>query len=282
MDTANIAIVPGTLAKANLQVVQAEIQQLAAALQIQLTQHFGPAWNISGTVAAFPDLTAVPGDYWPIIISDQISDPNAGGYHTDDGHKPYAIVDYAAQVDTWTTTASHEMLEMVADPWGNKVTDGAPIDPDKPDHTVQFLVEICDPVELNADAYMINLVVVSNFVYPSFYGPDGTGAPFDHGNKISAPRIPANGGSVAWQDLTDGYTYQLDIDPDGSRKIKRGDPGTFKGHTPLRESANIEFGPRKRGDFPKATLVSLERRRANAKKAATVRAEMLLKRVTSS
>ena len=45
---------------------------------------FGPVWGVNATVDAFDSLESVPVDYWPVILRDDINQPGAAGYHTDD------------------------------------------------------------------------------------------------------------------------------------------------------------------------------------------------------
>src|SRR5438309_7522307 len=96
---------------------------VAAALQKQATRDFGPTWDIQGTVNGFDTLEAVPVDYWPVIIMDNINEPGAAGYHTDDNGQPFSLVQAD---DTWPLTASHETLEMLADPFGSRTVAGSP------------------------------------------------------------------------------------------------------------------------------------------------------------
>src|SRR5215475_15762822 len=101
----------------------ADLTQVAAALQKQVTRDFGPLWNVNATVDAFDSLESVPVDYWPVILRDDINEPGAAGFHTDDHGQPFSLV----QVDAnWALTTSHEALEMLADPFGNRTVAGAP------------------------------------------------------------------------------------------------------------------------------------------------------------
>jgi hypothetical protein len=94
----------------------ADVAMTASALQKQATRDLGPLWDISATVDYFPDLNSVPVGYWPIIISDNINQPGAAGFHTDKNNQPYALVQFDP---TWQLTCSHEAMEMLVDPYGN-------------------------------------------------------------------------------------------------------------------------------------------------------------------
>ena len=67
----------------------------------------------------------------------------------------------------WSLTASHECLEMLTNPLGDRVIVGP--SPAAPDHQVELLVEICDPVQAPAFGYRIGNVLVSDFVTPSYF-----------------------------------------------------------------------------------------------------------------
>src|SRR6266542_3806602 len=88
-----------------------EVLRVASALQKQVTRDFAPVWNVRATVDGFGSLEAVPLGYWPVIIVSDVKD--AAGYHTDKNGQPFALVEAGS---SWSLTASHETLEMLADP----------------------------------------------------------------------------------------------------------------------------------------------------------------------
>ena len=94
-----------------------DLSQTAAALQKQATRDLGPIWNIQATVDYFPDLKSIPLGYWPIIIAENIHQPGAAGFHTDEHHQPFSLVHLD---NSWQLTCSHEMCEMLVDPYGNR------------------------------------------------------------------------------------------------------------------------------------------------------------------
>ena len=95
-----------------------ELSQVSAAIQKQVSRDFGPVWNVNATVDSFPNLDDVPLGYWPVIVMEDIGNPGAAGFHQDKNGNPYALVQFS---DSWSLTASHETLEMLADPFGNRV-----------------------------------------------------------------------------------------------------------------------------------------------------------------
>src|SRR5688572_25863919 len=95
-----------------------EVMKVAAALQKQVMRDFSPIWEISGTVDPFEKLEDVPIGYWPIMIRDDIGYAGAAGIHLDDNGQPFSLVQASS---SWALTASHEVLEMLADPFGNRL-----------------------------------------------------------------------------------------------------------------------------------------------------------------
>jgi hypothetical protein len=204
--TANVALVSETPV-----VDFSQISVAAAALNKQVARDFGPLWEIEGTVSAFETLEAVPVDYWPVIIRDDIDEPGAAGYHTDDNGQPFSLV----QADEgWTLTSSHEVLEMLADPFGNRTIAGSP-PPDSPKPVSEFerviyLVEVCDPCEAEQFAYHSNGVTVSDFITANYYDPNGTtGARYSFRGNIEAPHTVLDGGYVSFGNPVDNQWYQI-------------------------------------------------------------------------
>ena len=97
---------------------------------------------MEATVDSFPDLEDVPIGYWPMIVRDDIGFPGAAGIHLDDHGQPFALI---MMSDSWSLTAWHELLEMLADPFGNRLVPGQSPKPGQ--GRVEFLVEVCDPSE---------------------------------------------------------------------------------------------------------------------------------------
>jgi hypothetical protein len=206
--TANIALVSET------QIVDsAELSVAAAALNKQVTRDFGPLWDVDATVSAFDKLEDVPVDYWPVIIRDDINEPGAAGYHTDDNGQPFSLVQAD---DGWTLTSSHEVLEMLADPFGNRTVAGSP-PPNSPEpisgfERVTYLVEVCDPCEDTQFAYSSNGVTVSDFITAHYYDPNGSkGARYSFRGNIQSPHTVLEGGYVSFGNPVDNHWYQITV-----------------------------------------------------------------------
>jgi hypothetical protein len=171
-----------------------ELMEVAAALQKQVSRDFGPIWGIQADVSAFAELNKIPLDYWPIIIKDDIGDPDAAGYHQDNHGQPFSLVQYS---DDWPLTASHEALEMLGDPFGRRMIAGNSVVAGQ--GRVQYLVEVCDPSEAEEFGYQINGVTMSDFYTPHFFDPASSGgARYSFTNAIKKPRQVLKGGYLSW------------------------------------------------------------------------------------
>jgi hypothetical protein len=204
--TPHVALVPDSPS-----VTLANISAVAAAIQKQVTRDFGPVWGIDATVDSFDKLESVPVDYWPVIVRDDIKEPGAAGYHTDDNGQPFSLV----QADPgWELTASHEALEMLADPFGNRTVAGPPPSgapkPISNFKRVTYLVEVCDPCESDQCSYEVNGVQLSDFITPHYYDPNGaTGAQYSFRGNIKEPHTVLEGGYVSFANPVDNNWYQI-------------------------------------------------------------------------
>jgi hypothetical protein len=179
-----------------------DVSHVAAALQKQALRDLAPIWSVAATVDVFPSLRAVPAGYWPVVVVDDVK--GAAGYHQDSHGQPYALVEYSA---SWSLTASHEVLEMLCDPWGRRVVAGRSPKPGQ--GQVEFLVEACDPCEASTYAYTINGVLVSDFITPYYYDPRRTvGARYSFTGAVKRPRTILPGGYVSWWDPQTNHVWQ--------------------------------------------------------------------------
>src|ERR1700681_4300216 len=143
------------------QIPDSDVLKVSAALQKQATRDLAPIWDVSATVDTFKTLEDVPQGYWPMLVMDDIGTPGAAGVHEDKNGQPFALITASSDLDTWALTASHEALEMLVDPFGNRLVEG---DSPKGDQgRVNFLVEVCDPCEASNFAYSANGILVSDF-----------------------------------------------------------------------------------------------------------------------
>jgi len=204
-----------------------ELLQVAAAVQKQVARDFTPVWGLPATVDAFADLTTVPSDYHLVVL---FSDPDdlAGrlefaigreaatslidyfdrdelqGVHLNEfTRQPFALVEWS---DMWSTTMSHETLEMLADPYGNRLIAAARAG--FPDERVNYLLEICDPCQ--TQWYPVNGVPVSDFYTPNYFDPVRVeGIRYSFTGAIKEPLEILEGGYVTFIDPRDSGLYQL-------------------------------------------------------------------------
>jgi len=181
-----------------------DVARVAAALQRQAVRDFGPLWKVPATVDAFPRLEDVPVGYWPMIVEMDIKTPGAAGVHEDKDGQPFALI---AMSHSWSLTASHEMLEMLADPFGKRVIPGK--SPKRGQGRVEFLVEVCDPCEADEFAYTVNDILVSDFYTPHFFDPQrAEGVRYSFTGAITAPRQILRGGYISWHDPVSDHWWQ--------------------------------------------------------------------------
>src|SRR5262245_22580355 len=165
--------------------------KVSAAIQKQITRDFSPIWMIEATIDAFPKPEDVPVGYWPLYIVDTFT---SGGQHKTRQNQPFGLV---AAGSSWSLAASHEALEMLVDPDGNRLVAGAsPVDAQA---RVEFLVEVCDPCQSENEAYTVNGVMVSDFCTPEYFDPVGvTGARYSYTGKVTTPHQVLPGGYLSW------------------------------------------------------------------------------------
>jgi hypothetical protein len=206
MTTKHVALVSDTPS-----ISFADVANVSAAIQKQVTRDFGPLWDVKATVDPFPKLEAVPVDYWPVIIRDDINEPGAAGFHTDKNGQPFSLVQSDAG---WALTVSHETLEMLADPFGNRTIAGAPPSQAsgkaKKLARVLYLVEVCDPPEDESFSYQCNGVTVSDFITPHFYDPTSSASvSYSFGGNVKAPHQVLKNGYVSFGDPLTNHWYQV-------------------------------------------------------------------------
>jgi len=202
--TQQLALVPD-----GVTINMSDLTKVASALSKQVARDFGPIWNVQATVDSFARLEDVPGDYWPIIVTSHVQD--AAGFHDDDHGQPFAVVEFDAD---WSLTASHECLEMLADPFGRRLRAGNTLDQaiklGLPQRRVRYLVEVCDPSEDAKFAYQVNGVMVSDFYTPDFFDPkEVSSVRYSFTGAIKSPRTVLNNGYISWHDPITNHWMQL-------------------------------------------------------------------------
>ena len=188
----------------------AEVTPVVIALQQQVTNDFRPIWGIDAELKMIPQgAPATPGTWWLVILDDS-DQAGALGYHdlTPDGlpmGKIFAASDLKAGT-SWSVTASHELLEMLADPNINLSV----FVQDANTRGTLYAYEVCDACEDDSFGYQINNVLVSDFVYPAWFETFRTegSAQFDRMNQIKDPLQLLTGGYIGVFSVTGGSGWQ--------------------------------------------------------------------------
>ncbi len=204
-----------------------ECRALVAALQKQVSQDFAPVWGIDAALVFVPTGGKPDSGTWWLSILDTTDRAGVLGHHdlTPDGlpvGKSFAGTDKHFG-HSWTVTASHELLEMLADPDVNLAVF---VHSDVGNGKL-YVYEVCDPCQDDSFGYDIDGVTVGNFVYPAYFQtfrPPGS-TKFDHMGKLQkpVPEVLSGGyisafdvnGSTGWHPVT-GAT----VEPIASRLIR--------------------------------------------------------------
>src|ERR1700691_98016 len=96
------------------------VQSAAAALNIQVMRDLPQYWSVKATVIYLPDPKKIPAGVWPVKLLAKLP-PGEGGVHMDEHNQPYSKVIATPKSEEWTIDASHETVEMLVDPYGNRL-----------------------------------------------------------------------------------------------------------------------------------------------------------------
>ncbi len=179
------------------------MQSVAASLNVQVTHHLPQFWPVEATVQYLPNPKKIPSGVWPVKLVASLP-PGEGGFHLDKHNQPFAEVIATPDDHSWSIDASHEIIEMLVDPNGNRMQAAVAIDIVKnkiQDGTGQFnyLVEACDPCEANEHGYEIQGNLVSDFITPHFYDSMTTpGTRYSFTGALTRPREVLPGGYISF------------------------------------------------------------------------------------
>jgi hypothetical protein len=231
-----------------------EVATITAALQHQVDHDFRPTWGIAAELTAVAKGTPPAADAWVLAILDDSDQANALGYHdlTPEllpAGKVFAKADkeFGAAV---SVTASHELLEMLGDPFVNT----SALDPKT---GRLYAYESSDAVEADELGYEIDGVVVSDFVLPQYFDPQhaGKGQPLSFKGNVDEPFSLAQGGYMSFIDLGDLEKGWQQVTAQGTP-----DSGRERGQRPIdivpgsrrRRRIKASFGLMKPSTFPVA------------------------------
>ncbi len=233
----------------------ARLAQVAAALQTQIDRDFGAAWGALARVGV-ADRSHIPPGAWTISI---VQVPIEGlGVHLDRDGWPRAEVRAG---EGWTISASHVLLEMVADPRGQRLMEGRD-DCRSGARRVRYLVEVCDPCR--TFHYEIDGIRVSDFVTPDYYRAGAApGTAFDFLRRLRRPLEVPRGGCLSWQDPDDGRWHLRRPDGSGSIDGAPVDPG----RNPRADRDGAFLGEGDRHDLPAVARAPGAARRRGGRRA---------------
>jgi len=104
----------------------------------------------------------------------------------------------------WAGTASHELLEMLANPWNNRAISH----PGEGNVLAFYALEVCDPCQRSR--YPIHGVNVAAFVRPSFFEPKPESKhSLAYGAELTSPFTPQDGGFIGVYQVTSNRGWQL-------------------------------------------------------------------------
>lgn len=199
-----------------------QVSAAIPALQWQVTVDFRGYWGVDCQLEFLTKDEPLAAGWWQISVTDNPDQAGALGYHelTSRGTplgKVFAGLDLESGA-SWTVTLSHELLEMLADPWINWCAQGL-------DGEI-YALEVCDAVEADKLGYEIDGVMVSDFITPSWFGPTEADR-VDFKRRIAKPLELASGGYISvldaggrWKQVAARGEASAPI-PLGSRRQRR-------------------------------------------------------------
>jgi hypothetical protein len=211
MEASNAAaVVPYTwptiaiLNDASSGVSDADGQAWTEAIAHQVLNDFGPRWHNGGHFEYVPIGKKAPADAWVVALLDTSDQAGALGYHdlTPAGlplGKVFAGTDrqYGGSI---SITLSHEVLEMLGDPWINLTAQA--------DDGKFYAWEASDAVEDDSLGYPApNGVMVSAFVTPAWFGHGAEPVSYPQGRVTKAFEL-APGGYISVFDPSSGQGWQ--------------------------------------------------------------------------
>jgi len=183
-----------------------QVKAVVPALQTQVHRDFASAWGIDADLTFLGKGSKPPAGFWWLTILDNSDQAGALGYHdlTKEGlplGKVFAGSDIKLGYQ-WSVTASHELLEMLADPDINLTA----FVESSEKAGVLYAYEVCDACEADEFGYKIDGTLVSDFVCPAWFESfrKKGSTQFDYGKRIHKPFELLKGGYIGVYDIKAG------------------------------------------------------------------------------
>lgn len=194
-------------AKSNVQVIYVrnlssfvsdkEVARDLPAFQEATSADFAPSWHIDAKLV-FIGRRAAPVGSETITLVDKGPVKGALAYHEMVNGVADAIIYVGVSRFygyAWSVGFTHELWEMLVDqPAGA----GAVATVQDSMGTI-WANEVADPVESDADGFLVNGVLISDFVTGKWFGAEQAG-PFDFAGHIERPLVIDKGGYAQWWD----------------------------------------------------------------------------------
>lgn len=171
------------------------VESVAKGIQEQIEGDFNKAWGAAYGNSASVTTSGSPRPQQDIVLYIVDQSSYGLGYHTYDPGQSYPFYgEITGSGDYWSITASHEVLEALADPY---VSNCAPSG---------YLQEVGDPVE-DLSYKTGSGIYVSDFAFPSWFGILGfAGPPFDQLEQVQNAGDPTYGYITTCATQRDGST----------------------------------------------------------------------------
>ena len=177
---------------------------------------FAAYWDLDCTLVFGARNQQLAKSWWQIVVLDNPDQAGVLGYHEISSQgtplgKAFAKLDISNGT-SWTVTLSHELLEMLADPWTKWCAVAI-------DNQI-YALEVADPLEADALGYEIDGVRVSDFITPAWFEPTEADR-LDFKQRLSKQLEIAPGGYISVLDPTKGWT-QITAKGEGGPKAALG------------------------------------------------------------
>lgn len=200
-------------------VSDADVKRMIAALQEQVSIDYKGVYGLDAKLYWFEKGASIPTGFWQLLGLENADQAGALGYHdkTKQG-LPIGKIFFGTTLQyggTPSVTASHELLEMLGDPWVNlSIVD--------PARQRAWNYEMCDAVEADELGYKRLGVQLSDFVKPSYFEPEVSG--------VSKGRSFCNHVKEAFELAPGGYMGFFDFVTNSWDQINAKKPEHHAGH----------------------------------------------------